>query len=347
MAGKCLRWSAWWLLFTGMWAVWGIGALCADDTPSNIELESSVYYTVKKGDTLWDISNRYFNTHWRWPQIWSENQQIMNPHRIFPGERLRLFHEVWEDSRTPEPPEASPPLPVVENRYYVYSPIHRIGFIAPQRLAVFGEIALVKGDRNLEKTILGQDETIYVRTSPAYLLQAGNVFSVYRPPTAVNDPETGELIGYQYYKTGLIRIIETRPEFAVAKIEKAFRSVMVDDVLLPYDAISPRIQLIPATTGVSGKIILAEENTEMLGDNAVAFINKGTQNGIQKGQTYAICEDYRIETMTLRTVTDTVDFGSFLVLHAEPTTATVLIVHLDRSIKLPENFRTQTLPGKL
>jgi len=339
MAGKCLRWSAWWLLFTGMWALWGIGVLCADDTPSNIELESSVYYTVKKGDTLWDISNRYFNTHWRWPQIWSENQQIMNPHRIFPGERLRLFHQVWDASQSPGSsglPEgaALDRMPVTESRYYVYSSIHRIGFVKEQPIAVSGVISRIKGDKNVQKSMLGQDESIYVTPSGNTPLEVGEVYAVYRPPEPVKDPESEDSVGFQYYKTGLIRIVESRQDYAVAKIEKAFRSIMVNDLLLPYEPISSKIQLIPGKIGIDGIILKAEEGTEMFGDDTIAFINKGSEDGIQMGQTYTIYTEY-----PQKSVSDAVDYGSLLVLHTEATTSTVLILRSDRSIQAPGRFR--------
>lgn len=47
-------------------------------------------YHVKKGDTLWDISNMYLSQPWYWPQIWRTNAQITNPHLIYPGDELRL-----------------------------------------------------------------------------------------------------------------------------------------------------------------------------------------------------------------------------------------------------------------
>jgi LysM repeat protein len=48
-------------------------------------------YTVKRGDTLWDISSIFLTSPWRWPELWGMNkEQIANPHLIYPGQMLRL-----------------------------------------------------------------------------------------------------------------------------------------------------------------------------------------------------------------------------------------------------------------
>src|SRR5262249_40541358 len=47
-------------------------------------------HTVRRGDTLWDISARYYQNPYTWPRVWSYNPQIQNPHWIYPGDRIRV-----------------------------------------------------------------------------------------------------------------------------------------------------------------------------------------------------------------------------------------------------------------
>ena len=46
-------------------------------------------YTIVKGDTLWDISMREYETNYRWPDI-ATNNQIPNPDLIYPDTILQL-----------------------------------------------------------------------------------------------------------------------------------------------------------------------------------------------------------------------------------------------------------------
>jgi len=55
--------------------------------------EEEVVHTVKKGDTLWDISNKYLKTPWSWPLVWSNNEAITNPHLIYPGDKVVITYK--------------------------------------------------------------------------------------------------------------------------------------------------------------------------------------------------------------------------------------------------------------
>lgn len=71
----------------------------------NIKADAPTQYVVKKGDTLWDISNIFLSKPWLWPELWRNNTQIENPHLIYPGDMLNLRYEdgkpVIELVRTP------------------------------------------------------------------------------------------------------------------------------------------------------------------------------------------------------------------------------------------------------
>ena len=73
-----------------------------------VETETGFYYTVKKGDTLWDLSHKFSYTPYLWPALWSNNSQIANPHLIYPGQRIRLFRRTDIEKETKPVMEEKP-----------------------------------------------------------------------------------------------------------------------------------------------------------------------------------------------------------------------------------------------
>jgi hypothetical protein len=73
------------MLLGGMFFTVAVYAAAAQLRPDHPDT-----YTVRKGDTLWDISARFLSKPWLWPEIWQANPQVRNPHLIYPGDILNL-----------------------------------------------------------------------------------------------------------------------------------------------------------------------------------------------------------------------------------------------------------------
>ncbi|MBI3814477.1 MAG: LysM peptidoglycan-binding domain-containing protein, partial [Nitrospinae bacterium] len=69
----------------------------AEETPTLQEvIKRPKVHIVREGDTLWDISGKYLNDHFKWQNIRDSNKFIVNPDLIYPGDNIvipELFDE--------------------------------------------------------------------------------------------------------------------------------------------------------------------------------------------------------------------------------------------------------------
>jgi len=184
----------------------------AEENETSVDHEAGVYYTIKKGDTLWDLSNRFSDLPWLWPDLWKENPQIPNPHFIYPGERIRLLHnkgvEVESTESTVQAVEHTGVVqaekPEEEAPFFKYSSINHVGFVKKTPITPHGTIFKVKGDHKR----ISQADIVYINPVGDATLAPGSRYTVYRTLDPIVDKKTKILIGIQHYLTGVVEIIQ-------------------------------------------------------------------------------------------------------------------------------------------
>ena len=324
-----------------------------------VETESGIYYTIKKGDTLWDLSRKFADSPYVWPDMWSDNSQIANPHRIYPGERIRLYRRedvmrtqteepvvetaavaVEEPEPAPEPPpEEEPEEPVVEEKKVSFSRIDQVGFIRKPPVQPHGKIFTVRD----KKEMIATDDIVYIKRLGNRPLIPGNRYTIFRIPNKVWDKKSGDYLGAQHYLLGYLRIEQVEEkDYAVGKVERAFLNIRIGDMLMPYERRAVDMPKRQPPADLTGEIVMAEVGNLIIGDNVIAYINRGAKHGVQVGHVFNVFyqKQGRPNPRSTRTVDlAPVDFGEFVVLLTEDNTATVLITKAERQIEPGTSFR--------
>ncbi len=316
----------------------------AQGNQKQIQHETGVYYTIQKGDTLWDLSLRFADSPWLWPDVWRDNDQILNPHRIYPGQRIRLYHKQAVEKMAAEatPPKPSPKKEPEKTRpqapYFLFGTIDKVGFIKPKPVQPSGRIF----HNREQKTIIGPGDTIYIHPYKDDLIP-GKRFTVYRTIDLTIDSRKKTTLGTQHYIVGIVELIEKKEKFAIASVLRAFRSIKLEDLLMPYVKRSPKLFLKKSPPGLLGQVLVSEEHASIFADHAIAFIDKGNSDGVEPGQKYSVYyqEETQIDPSSKETILlDPVDYSTLIVLHTEETTSTVLVTRSKRSISPGAKIRT-------
>jgi hypothetical protein len=213
----------------------------------------------------------------------------------------------------------------MEPPYFLYSSIEKVGFIRKPAVVASGVVFKIQGG----KEMAGTGDTIYIRQNESEL-PVGSRFTLYRTFGPVEDPANKKAtMGIQHYFTGVAEITRQEDGYALAEVVMSYRTIQIDDRAMPYEEKSRKIHLPETTPQISGTILRAEERTEMMGEYSIAFIDKGSQDGVMEGQQFHVFNQQRMKLNAgdkEKTLLPPENVGTLLVLRTEQNTATVLIL---------------------
>lgn len=275
------------------------------------ESGAGTVHTVEKGDTLWDLSQRYLGSPWYWPKVWSYNPEIANPHWIYPGNRVK-FTAGGEETPTQvevgqtEPQqdvEAAELLPedkvtVTGKIGYVPKNAHTVripGLVTEKDIEETGKITGSFGQMEL----LSYPETAYVRfAKKAGTAKTGDNYVIYRPVGEIRHPETSARVATLTNILGIARVIKVHDrknnddggQFVTVRIMNTYDDVMRGDFLGPYAeplvrSVAPRANDKSMDAMLVGKVV---PYLTMSGEQMLVIVDKGSNDGVQPGNTFSI-----------------------------------------------------------
>jgi hypothetical protein len=251
-------------------------------------------HLVRRGDTLWDITGRYFGNPWEWPRVWSYNPEITNPHWIYPDDRIRL--------RSPgDVPDELPGAAPAAEQVAAQAPGTRIrvaqprgagstvslddqGYLDREALAQAG---IIVGSPE-EHMLLSTYDEVYVRFEEGADVRPGNRYTVFRAIDGQErmEDESGELVRI----FGGVRVQSYDPKRRVARavitdatdpIERGYR---VADVPRQFRMVPPRRN----ARSLEAKVVAALRPHSLLADQQIIFVDAGAEQGVELGNRFFV-----------------------------------------------------------
>jgi LysM domain len=266
-------------------------------------------YTIKRGDTLWDISKLFLKSPWRWPELWGMNlQDIRNPHLIYPGQllyldktggraRLRMGQPVGDGGTVKLSPRVRVEVPgfgaISSIPFNLIEPFLNEAIIfqgnelaaAPRIVATQeGRVLLSKGENAYVRGDIGQDRS----------------FRIFREAKALKDPSNGQVLGYEAAYVGaadFVRPGESRVA-ADGKVEIVPSTFTITNMRQEAN-VGDRLSPVPprefsnyaphAPSGeLKGQIVSIYGDGLSAGQNQIVSLNRGATDGMERGHVLAL-----------------------------------------------------------
>lgn len=262
-------------------------------------------YTVRPGDTLWEISGKYLRQPWRWPALWGMNrQQIRNPHLIYPGQILYL---IQRDGRaylsTTAPGGASGDVRLTPRMRGNGTGGDAILSIPASDIEPFLTRPLVVDQGTVDtsarivalpdaRVYIGRGEVAYVRGIAPADASVGSDWQAFKPALPVRDPVTNNVIGYEAQYQGSVRVTQG-PEGpdAVTTVQatQSQQEMGAGSLLLPHPQ-RELVRYVPHApdTNVQARIAAVYGGVQYGGARQVVVLNLGANAGLEPGHVLAL-----------------------------------------------------------
>lgn len=319
-----------------------MGCLLAAVCAPALAAEEPIIYTVQKGDTLWGISKRFIKDPYYWPNLWSHNPSIGNPHLIYPGQKLRIhdgrieilpIEELTEaEAVAGETTTAAPPIESEEIRL-----INTYGgarsFVSAGEAATLGTLI----DTTEDRVLLYEGETAYLEMDDLAAVTPGMRYELLELGPEVLHPATRQPVGYQVHHLGFAEVTGTTSSVAVAVIKDSTREIMRGARVRPYTELPAAIARKPAGQELRGYVVAADEGKLALSQLDVIHVDMGKLNGLEVGNELAL---FRQRTFTksarpIKQLDDDnfvalpdVQLGKAIVIDCQDQTAAALILEV-------------------
>lgn len=262
-----------------------------DDAPQS--------YVVKRGDTLWGISDMFLSEPWRWPEVWDVNPQIDNPHLIFPGDTIYLSYV-----------DGQPRLSLARGKDVKLSPNMRvtpldlaIPVIPLDEIGAFLRAHRILGPREIERSgyiiAAGQEHLITANGdrvfARGYFPEDERAYGIYRAGEVYRDPVTEEVLGYQAADIGNAQAISSVSDPVVElEITRVTEEVRINDRLLAQEERILDATFQPRAPGVpiqDAFMIAVDGGVSQIGTMDIVVLNRGAREGMEVGHVLAIYQN--------------------------------------------------------
>ncbi len=246
-------------------------------------------HLVRRGDTLWDLCNHYYQNPWAWPKVWSYNPQIANPHWIYPGDQVRITSATGDPQALSLGKRLSSTIggagSLINRRPLVPRDtvfLRDQGYLGDPKRDVWGE--LVGSDE--EQMMLAEGNHVVLIFRPGVTVSKGQeltVFNSVRQPEHVAGARTppGEIVAVR----GTVKVLEFDPNTRVAKailtesVDVVERGAKIGPVGRRFDIVPP----LKTRAKIATRVLTSIYPNVYIARDQIAFLDKGSQDGLQPG----------------------------------------------------------------